>query len=52
MTNHLLAPAHHVKERLSSVIMSPRLTPSTTDGVDGAGTGRFVNWHRHPRAVD
>ncbi|EUA60608.1 cytochrome p450 domain protein [Mycobacteroides abscessus 1948] len=24
MTNHLLAPAHHVKERLSSVIMVPR----------------------------
>ncbi|WP_131813893.1 cytochrome P450, partial [Mycolicibacter kumamotonensis] len=23
MTNHLLAPAHHVKERLSSVIMVP-----------------------------
>jgi hypothetical protein len=52
MTNHLLAPA----PREGAVVLcdhGPRaLTPSTTDGVDGARTGRFVNWHRHPRAMD
>lgn len=37
MTNHLLAPARHVKERLSSVIMVP-----APDAVDD----RWRRWSR------